>query len=265
MLQNHLQDEEKEILEKSANVFFEKGGRRGIVGEIRSYNGREYQKTSIGWRVRAQGHHSISSEHHTPTTRNSTEHSHNHIIPENNESQPSKATVYSDDNKSTSKAEGSNKSNAIAKLASSVINGSSKSLIVYGQGSGNEKNNIISQELKNKKLYSSSEGNYDYVKLHSSNSKDLYQAAYHHNGKLLLFSNADAALKNEETAKLISSIVGHKQLSLEGQTEDKDDKIPPSFKFTGKLIITSSLSGSEIPAAIRAHSLSIDASHREKN
>ena len=60
-----------EDLEKSANDFFEKGGKRAVIGERRTFGGREYIKTAQGWKfhgkgigVKAAQHHEDTVEHH---------------------------------------------------------------------------------------------------------------------------------------------------------------------------------------------------------
>ena len=63
-----LTDEE---LEKAANDFFEKGGKRAVIGEKRMFGGREYIKTAQGWKFHGKGggkkakqHQEDSIEHH---------------------------------------------------------------------------------------------------------------------------------------------------------------------------------------------------------
>jgi hypothetical protein len=44
-----------EELEKSADNFLEKGGKRAVIGERRTFGGREYIKTSAGWKFHGKG------------------------------------------------------------------------------------------------------------------------------------------------------------------------------------------------------------------
>ena len=44
-----------EELEKSADDFLEKGGKRAVIGEKRQFGGREYIKTSAGWKFHGKG------------------------------------------------------------------------------------------------------------------------------------------------------------------------------------------------------------------
>lgn len=41
----------EEELEKSANDFFEKGGKKAVIGEKRTFGGKDYIKTASGWRL----------------------------------------------------------------------------------------------------------------------------------------------------------------------------------------------------------------------
>lgn len=51
-----------EQLEKSANDYFEKGGKKAVIGETRTFGGKEYVKTDKGWRVKNKGNKKTDSK-----------------------------------------------------------------------------------------------------------------------------------------------------------------------------------------------------------
>lgn len=59
-----LTDEE---LEKAANDFFEKGGKRAVIGEKRMFGGREYIKTAQGWKFHGKGGGKKAKQHQEDT------------------------------------------------------------------------------------------------------------------------------------------------------------------------------------------------------
>ena len=61
----------KEELEKSANDFFEKGGKRAAVGEIRTFGGRQYIRTTDGWKFHGKGTGKKAQEHSAATSKHS--------------------------------------------------------------------------------------------------------------------------------------------------------------------------------------------------
>lgn len=63
-----------EELEKSADDFLEKGGKRAVIGEKRQFGGREYIKTANGWKFHGKGtgakatqHREDALDHHVET------------------------------------------------------------------------------------------------------------------------------------------------------------------------------------------------------
>lgn len=75
--ENALSSEE---LEKSADDFLEKGGKRAVIGEKRMFGGREYIKTAQGWKFhgkgtgeKAKGHAAGALDHHVEAGKGSSE------------------------------------------------------------------------------------------------------------------------------------------------------------------------------------------------
>lgn len=58
--ENALSSEE---LEKSADDFLQKGGKRAVIGEKRMFGGREYIKTASGWKFHGKGSGSKATSH----------------------------------------------------------------------------------------------------------------------------------------------------------------------------------------------------------
>jgi len=52
-------------LEKSVNDYFEKAGKKAVIGETRTFGGREYIKTSSGWKFHGKGTGKKAGEHRT--------------------------------------------------------------------------------------------------------------------------------------------------------------------------------------------------------
>lgn len=70
-----------EELEKGAHDFLEKGGKRAVIGEKRTFGGREYIKTASGWKFhgkgtgeKAKGHAAGALDHHVEAGKGPVDH-----------------------------------------------------------------------------------------------------------------------------------------------------------------------------------------------
>lgn len=68
--ENALSSEE---LEKSADDFLEKGGKRAVIGEKRMFGGREYIKTAQGWKFHGKGGGAKATAHREGALSHNTE------------------------------------------------------------------------------------------------------------------------------------------------------------------------------------------------
>ncbi len=111
------------------------------------------------------------------------------------------------------------------------------------------------------------EDGYDYVKITGkATTSGVIQALWEHNGKMLLFDDCDAVLKDENTVNMFKGALdstGDGQISALSARPLKDSTgaaIPSTFKFNGRAFFISNLSSKEIPQPIKSRSLRVDLS-----
>lgn len=61
------------VLEKAASDFFEKGGKGAVIGEIRTFGGRQYIKTHEGWKFHGKGTGKKAQEHKNSSSKGQVE------------------------------------------------------------------------------------------------------------------------------------------------------------------------------------------------
>jgi hypothetical protein len=94
-----------------------------------------------------------------------------------------------------------------------------------------------------------------------STPKGLYRTLFENNKSIVVFDDCDAVLKDPVALNLLKSALdsyGKRIISWNADMRDED--LPRSFEFTGRVIFISNLSQDSIDQAIRSRSMMIDLS-----
>lgn len=94
-----------------------------------------------------------------------------------------------------------------------------------------------------------------------STAKGLYRTLFENNGGVIVFDDCDAVLKDAVALNLLKGALdsyGKRIISWNADMRDED--LPRSFNFTGKVIFISNLDQSSVDQAIRSRSMMIDLS-----
>jgi hypothetical protein len=144
----------------------------------------------------------------------------------------------------------------LSKLTQMVIHNFSVSLIITGDG-GLGKSFTVEKELNNEGMIE----NEQYVIMKGfSTAKGLYRYLFENNGKIIIFDDCDSILE-DSTAKNIlkSALDSYKRRFVTWNSElSKNDDLPRSFEFTGRVICISNKEPGIIDSAIRSRSLLVD-------
>lgn len=97
-----------------------------------------------------------------------------------------------------------------------------------------------------------------------STAKGLYRTLFENNGGVIVFDDCDAILKDPVALNILKGALdsyGKRIISWNADMRDED--LPRSFNFTGKVIFISNMSQDSIDQAIRSRSMMIDLSMSE--
>ena len=97
-----------------------------------------------------------------------------------------------------------------------------------------------------------------------STAKGLYRTLFENNGGVIVFDDCDAVLKDPVALNLLKGALdsyGRRIISWNADMRDED--LPRSFNFTGKVIFISNMDQNNIDQAIRSRSMMIDLSMSE--
>jgi hypothetical protein len=96
-----------------------------------------------------------------------------------------------------------------------------------------------------------------------STAKGLYRTLFENNNAVIVFDDCDSILKDTTALNLLKGALdsyGKRIISWNAESFGKDDDLPRSFEFTGKVIFISNMDQSNIDQAIRSRSMMIDLS-----
>ena len=100
-----------------------------------------------------------------------------------------------------------------------------------------------------------------------STPKGLYRTLYENKDSVVVFDDCDSILKDPVALNLLKSALdsyGKRIISWNAETGfGKDDDLPRSFEFKGRVIFISNLSQDKIDQAIRSRSMMVDLSMTE--
>lgn len=163
----------------------------------------------------------------------------------------------------------------VEKLVNMVSSGVQPSAVITGQGglgktytvmktlqkSGIEDYNEVIRKLPvgskilMSKLYVTIKG--------YSTPKGLYRTLFENNNAVIVFDDCDSILKDPVALNLLKGALdsyGKRIISWNAESFGKDDDLPRSFEFKGKVIFISNMDQDNIDQAIRSRSMMIDLS-----
>lgn len=163
----------------------------------------------------------------------------------------------------------------VEKLIKMVAGGVQNSAVITGQGglgktftvmktlksAGIEDyNEVIRRSLPGTRLHM----NKMYVTIKGySTPKGLYRTLYENNDAVIVFDDCDSILKDPVALNILKGALdsyGKRIISWNSESFGKDDELPRSFDFTGKVIFISNMDQNNIDQAIRSRSMMIDLS-----
>ena len=160
----------------------------------------------------------------------------------------------------------------LEKLVKMVASGIQPSAVVTGQG-GLGKTFVVTKTLKANGYKDESDlsemevgmrvrknTTFTTVKGYST-AKGLYRTLFENNGSVIIFDDCDSVLKDPVALNLLKGALdSYGKRIISWNAETRDDDLPKSFNFEGKVIFISNLSQDKIDQAIRSRSMMIDVS-----
>jgi hypothetical protein len=94
-----------------------------------------------------------------------------------------------------------------------------------------------------------------------STAKGLYRTLFENNKSIIVFDDCDAVLKDPIALNLLKGALdSYGKRIISWNADMKDDDLPRSFEFTGRVIFISNMDQDKIDQAIRSRSMMIDLS-----
>lgn len=98
-----------------------------------------------------------------------------------------------------------------------------------------------------------------------STAKGLYRALYECNGMTIVFDDCDAVLKDDVAKNLIKGALdSYSKRYISWMADMRDEDLPRSFEFTGRIIFISNMTLERIDQAIRTRCMCVDLSMSEQ-
>jgi hypothetical protein len=162
--------------------------------------------------------------------------------------------------------------NFVEKLVSMVATGVQPSAVVTGSG-GLGKTYTVTKTLESAGYTDVSDlaafevgttirksKSYTTVKGYST-AKGLYRTLFENNGSVIVFDDCDAVLKDPVALNLLKGALdSYGKRIISWNADMKDEDLPRSFNFEGRVIFISNLGQDKIDQAIRSRSMMIDLS-----
>jgi len=94
-----------------------------------------------------------------------------------------------------------------------------------------------------------------------STAKGLYRTLFENNKSIIVFDDCDAVLRDPVALNLLKGALdSYGKRIISWNADMKDDDLPRSFEFTGRVIFISNMAQDKIDQAIRSRSMMIDLS-----
>lgn len=156
----------------------------------------------------------------------------------------------------------------VTDMVNMVAQGDQASVIICGPG-GLGKSHTVMTALKNKGFAditlnedeaSNSKKSYTVVKGYST-AKGLYRALFENKDGVLVFDDCDSVLKDPVSVSLLKSALdSYSRRIITWRADFKDDELPNSFLFKGRVVFISNMSSQAMDQAIITRSLCVDLS-----
>jgi len=92
-----------------------------------------------------------------------------------------------------------------------------------------------------------------------STAKGLYRTLFENNGMTIVFDDCDSVLKDEVARNLLKGALdSFSKRYISWNADMRDDDLPRSFEFTGRIIFVSNMPLEKIDQAIRTRSMVVD-------
>lgn len=162
--------------------------------------------------------------------------------------------------------------NFVEKLIKMVATGVQPSAIITGQGGLGKTFTVVKtlaengykdasdlqdfevgEMIKREKVFVSVKG--------YSTAKGLYRTLYENNGSVIVFDDCDSVLENAVSLNILKGALdSYGKRIISWNAEMKDDDLPRSFNFEGRVVFISNKNQNDIDQAIRSRSMMIDLS-----
>lgn len=97
-----------------------------------------------------------------------------------------------------------------------------------------------------------------------STAKGLYRTLFESNGSTIVFDDCDSILKDDTATNLLKGALdSYSKRYISWMADIRDDDLPKSFQFTGRVIFITNRSMDKIDQAIRTRAMCIDLSMTE--
>ena len=102
--------------------------------------------------------------------------------------------------------------------------------------------------------------NYVVIKGYST-PKGLYRTLYENNGGVIVFDDCDSVLKDAVSLNLLKAALdSYSKRVISWRADIRDDDLPTSFLFTGRIVFISNMDSSSLDQAILSRSMVVDLS-----
>ena len=92
-----------------------------------------------------------------------------------------------------------------------------------------------------------------------STAKGLYRTLFEGNGQVLVFDDCDSVLKDPTSLNLLKGALdSYSRRIISWRADMRDDELPTSFEFKGRVVFISNLASTQIDQAIITRSMAVD-------
>jgi len=160
----------------------------------------------------------------------------------------------------------------VEKLVNMVASGIQASAVITGEGGLGKSFTVVKTLLKNGYTDASGVESFEvgtrvnrskmFVSVKGySTAKGLYRTLFENNGSVIVFDDCDDVLKDVTALNLLKGALDSNDRRIISWRADlRDEDLPRSFEFTGRVIFISNMNKSKIDQAIRSRSMMIDLS-----
>lgn len=157
----------------------------------------------------------------------------------------------------------------VEKLVTMVCKGIQVSGIITGEG-GLGKSYTIMKTLKANNMVDVSDiskfpagsvlGSNTFIRVKGySTAKGLYRTLYENNGRVIVLDDCDSVLVDKVALNLLKGALdSYDERIISWNADIKDDDLPRSFNFTGRVIFISNMAKNQFDQALRTRSMMVD-------